>query len=36
MELIKKDILVEKQTKEYFPASLSEEESGPLESNCLL
>lgn len=35
MELIKKDILVEKQMKEYFPASLSEEKSGRVENNCL-
>ena len=36
MELIKKDILVEKQMKKYFLASLSEEKSGHLENNCLL
>lgn len=32
----KKDILVEKQMKEDFQASLSEEKSGHLENNCLL
>jgi len=36
MELIKKDILVKKQMKEYFPAPLSGEKSGHLENNCLL